>query len=91
MANTKVGKKEAKKVPLAEFVRRFGTQSRAAEIIFVQEPTLNRWLNGHLNPEGLSLRRLHELGVDILKLGATAGEVSAIERSLALDKEIVVR
>jgi len=48
---------------LEQFVRECGSQEKAAQTVGVAFATLNRWLNEHDEPTGLSLRRLHELGV----------------------------
>ena len=56
-------KPAAKTKTLREFCAEVGTQEAAAHKIGVSFPTLNRWLNGHDKPRGLSVRRLADLGI----------------------------
>lgn len=48
---------------LEAYVASYPSQDEAAHAIGVRTETLNRWLNQRTKPRGLSLRRLHELGV----------------------------
>ena len=57
-------KKRWTKGSLTEFVDYHGTQKAAAGIIGIHEGTLNRWLNGHESPRGMTLDRLKQLRIE---------------------------
>ena len=48
---------------LEEFVDYHGTQKAAAAIIGVHEGTLNRWINKHESPRGMTIDRLKQLRI----------------------------
>lgn len=48
---------------LRDFCAEAGSQEAAAALIGVSFATVNRWLNSHDKPRGLSRRRLAELGI----------------------------
>jgi len=50
---------------LGEFVEYHGTQKAAAAVIGVYPETLNRWINKHEKPRGMTLDRLKQLHIRI--------------------------
>lgn len=58
-----VAPEEAKKRTLTQFVAIYPSQNAAADAIGVTTETLNRWLNKHMDPKGLSRKTLRTLGV----------------------------
>ncbi len=55
--------------PLAEFVKQYPSQEKAAAAIGVSFPTLNRWLNGRGSPRGDVMRNhLESLGIDVSEI-----------------------
>jgi len=52
-----------KKITLKQYVEKMGSQESAAHGIGVSFKTVNRWLKGHEEPRGLSLRRLEDMGI----------------------------
>ena len=66
-----MAKKQATKKPtLAEWVGRYPSQADAALKIGVPKETLNRWLNHGMTPNGLSLKRLEQLGINVSEFRA---------------------
>lgn len=59
----KDGRRENGGKTLRQLVEGYPCQKAAADDIGVREGTLNRWLHRHLEPKGLSRRRLQEMGV----------------------------
>ena len=76
MANKTIKKKKVKKKAkarakarwsggtLVEFVDFHGSQRAAALVIGFREETLNRILNGHETPRGMTVQRLKQLRID---------------------------
>lgn len=56
-------KPAAKTKTLRDFCAEVGSQEAAAAAIGVSFATVNRWLNKHDEPRGLSRRRLADLGI----------------------------
>lgn len=50
---------------LKEFVETFPSQHAAALKIGCTQETLNRWLNGHVSPTGITLLRFKQLGIQV--------------------------
>lgn len=48
---------------LEEFVEHHGSQRAAAAVIGVQPETVNRWLNDHGSPRGMTLDRFRQLRI----------------------------
>ncbi len=67
-----MAKKETtkKKPTLAEWVGQYPSQADAALKVGVPKETLNRWLNHGMTPNGLSLKRLEQLGIDVSEFNA---------------------
>lgn len=54
-----------KSIALKEYVKRIGSQEKAAHLIGVSFATLNRWLRGHAKPSDLAAKKLKELGIKV--------------------------
>lgn len=52
-----------KPIPIEEFVKKMGSQEKAAHAIGVSFATLNRWLKGHFQPSDLAMKKLEQLGI----------------------------
>ena len=50
---------------LAEYVKKQGSQEKAAASIGVTHATVWRWLHGRSKPRGLELARLQMMGVEL--------------------------
>lgn len=66
---TKTRTIEQKTRTLKQFVRLYPSQHQAAEAIGVATETLNRWINGRMEPHGLSRRVLRQFGVRVDAMG----------------------
>ncbi len=54
-----------KQVTLKEYVKRIGSQEKAAHSIGISFATLNRWLRGHAKPSDLAAKQLKILGIKV--------------------------
>lgn len=56
--------------PIQDYVKKMGSQEKAAHAIGISFATLNRWLKGHFQPSDLALRKLEQLGIKFTPKGS---------------------